>query len=70
MSTTYNLVFALIIINVVIVLLLVLKINLLDLFRNFYAWLTNRLAKINTEKTAERIKRKRIEKEKKPYYQI
>ncbi|HPD00852.1 MAG TPA: hypothetical protein PLA01_05825, partial [Acetivibrio sp.] len=65
MSTTYSVVFALIILNVVIVLLLILKANPLDLFRYFYAWLTGRLAKINTKKTTERIKRKRIEKEKK-----
>jgi len=64
MPKTYSILFAVIIINIIIVLLLIFKINPLDSFRRFYAWLTERLAKINTEKTTERIKRKKIEKEK------
>ncbi|NMB34516.1 MAG: hypothetical protein GX992_09890 [Clostridium sp.] len=65
MLTKYNLLIALAMTNVIVILLLVFRVNLLDLLGSMYIWLRSKLAKINTAKTAERIKRKRIEKEKK-----
>ena len=65
MLTKDNLLIALAMTNVIVILLLVFRVNLLDLLGSMYIWLRSKLAKINTAKTAERIKRKRIEKEKK-----
>jgi len=64
MLTIYNLVFSIIAISVIITLIIVLKINVLDILRRFNNWVVNRLASLNTKKTIERIKKSKIEKKK------
>ncbi len=64
MLTTYSLLFSIVVINVIIMLIIILKIDVPDLLRRIGSFIVNRLASLNTKKTVERIKKSKIEKKK------
>ena len=64
MLTKYNLLIALAMTNVIVILLLVFRVNLLDLLGSMYIWLRSKLAKINDQDYG-RIKKKANRKGKK-----
>lgn len=64
MLTTYNLLFSIVVINAVILLIIVLRIDVADIIRRISSWIIGRLATLNTKKTVERIKKSKIEKKK------
>ncbi len=61
MLTTFNLLFSIIVISAIVVLIIVLKIDVIDLLRRANNWIISRMASLNTKKTVERIKKSKIE---------